>query len=91
MERYHFFCSAVRFFAAKRGAVGVKVVDVVEKVGCFRPKTVDFSAKVHCFFLSLGRKGTPPAPFGTKSARSRAKWGCAAMLSRTGVHRRAHI
>lgn len=91
MERYHFFCSAVRFFAAKRGAVGAKVVDVVEKVGCFRPKTVDFSAKVHCFFLSLGRKGTPPAPFGTKSARSKSEVGCAATLSRMGVHRRAYI
>lgn len=91
MERYHFFCSAVRFFAAKRGAVGAKVVDVAEKVGCFWPKTVDFSAKGHCFFLSLGRKGTPPVPFGTKSARSKGEVGGAAMLSRMGVHRRAYI
>ena len=75
MERYHFFCSAVRFFAPKRGAVGAKVVDVAEKVVCFRPITVGFSAKVHCFFLSLGRKGTPPAPFGTKSARSKSEVG----------------
>ena len=75
MERYHFFCSAVCFFAAKRGAVGAKVVDVAEKVDCFRPKTVDFSAKVHCFFLSLGRKETPPAPFGAKSARSKGEVG----------------
>jgi hypothetical protein len=75
MERYHFFFSAVRFFAAKRGAVGAKVVDVAEKVGYFRPKTVDFSAKVHCFFLSLGRKGAPPAPFGVKSPRSKGEVG----------------
>ena len=31
--------------------------------------------KVHCFFLSLGRKGTPPAPFGAKSPRSKGEVG----------------
>ena len=70
-----FFCSAVRFPGTKRGAVGAKVVDVADKVGCFRPKTVGFSAKVPAFFLSLGRKGTPPAPFGAKSPRSKGEVG----------------
>lgn len=45
------------------------------KVGCFWPKTVGFSTKVHCFFLSLGRKGAPPAPFGAKSPRSKGEVG----------------
>ena len=40
--------------------------------------------KVHCFFLSLGRKGTPLRPSGRKVLGRRAKWGRAATLSRMG-------
>ena len=80
-----FFCSAVRFPGTKRGAVGAKVVDVADKVGCFRPKTVDFSAKSTAFFSPSGEGDAPSALRGEKSSvegrsggvrrRFRA-WGC---------------
>ena len=85
------FCSAVRFFAPKRGAVGAKVVDAAEKWAVFGRKQWGFRPKSTAFFSPSGGRERPLRPSGRKAPARRAKWGCTAMLSRMGVHRRAHI
>ena len=67
-----------------RGRCGKSGLFSAENGGLFRPKSTAF------FFPSGGRK-RPLRPSGRKVPARRAKWGCAATLSRMGVHRRAYI